>query len=381
MQSEIYEGFVTVSASPEVAAGGFAKTPLGMDGKPNMNQAVPYDAADLAEAVGFNLRFAQRHLRTDKDPSGKRKPRSTTTEPQVAMLLVQPILNIIGYGGRTDPDGLQREHVILRGMRVDFACMLEREIVWTVEVKNLGLNIRDDVAVHQACNYASAAGTRYALLTDGITWAVYDLRITKARGQRFRPRDRLVEMIDLRKSSSASIAGFFRALSRSNAEAGDIWLKPPNDDGRSPGKAAANKKGRRRHRRISLRSPKVRRHFEMVSSHLDCPLLPMESGRNVFITPTRETVRFYVSAGGRGQSIFSIREGHLVAGHIALVSVADATVWVIPANDIRSYFVSGDEGQVTSITPRLSRSEGRDVLVTNASTREPFDISRYRVAA
>lgn len=85
----------------------------------------------------------------------------------------------------------------------------------TIECKNLGLNLRDEKAVTQACCYAFAAGAPFAVLTDGLVWALYG---TLMKG---RPLDKLVRKIDLRKCSIGEAFEFFGFWTKNRAALGE----------------------------------------------------------------------------------------------------------------------------------------------------------------
>lgn len=69
------------------------------------------------------------------------------------------------------------EHAI-RGTYCDLAIAIDGTVKFLVEVKAIGLNLKDN-HLRQAVNYAVNKGIQWVILTNGITWEIYSIRFEK----------------------------------------------------------------------------------------------------------------------------------------------------------------------------------------------------------
>lgn len=101
--------------------------------------------------------------------------------------LVKDLMNeVLGYDKYAD---LTSEHAI-RGTYCDLAVRIDGKLVQLVEVKAIGIAL-DDRHVKQAIDYASNQGIEWVMLTNAITWRLYQVIFAK-------PIDkRLIVEIDL----------------------------------------------------------------------------------------------------------------------------------------------------------------------------------------
>jgi hypothetical protein len=93
------------------------------------------------------------------------------SEADTRAYLVDPLLHILGYDGIRD---LHREvPVPATKEAVDYQLMIDGQPQAIVEAKPLRHSLTDQHAA-QCVQYASILGVRWCLITNGITWAVYD---------------------------------------------------------------------------------------------------------------------------------------------------------------------------------------------------------------
>jgi len=99
------------------------------------------------------------------------------SEAQTRAFLIDPVLRILGY---KSADDIQMEvQVRATGDFVDYALLIDGKAEAIVEAKPSGDAILEKHAA-QCVEYASVLGTRWCLITNGITWAIYDAHINAA---------------------------------------------------------------------------------------------------------------------------------------------------------------------------------------------------------
>jgi hypothetical protein len=93
------------------------------------------------------------------------------SEADTRAYVVDPLLRILGYDGIRD---LRREvPVPVTKEAVDYQLMIDGQAQAIVEAKALRHSLTDQHSA-QCVQYASILGVRWCLITNGITWAVYD---------------------------------------------------------------------------------------------------------------------------------------------------------------------------------------------------------------
>lgn len=341
-----------------------------MDSIRNSTSTPDIDPAALAAEIGAVRAYAAGHMNAKAKAAGRSRPRRRRqlNEPQVAMVMVQPVLNLIGWGTRDDPDSLWREFVLPNG-QADFACLVGNEVKVTVECKNLGVNLRDEKVVTQACTYAFGAGAPFAVLTDGLIWAIY------ATFMKGRPVDKLVRRIDLRKCTTDEATAFFGFWSKARATAGDLRISKPTPQSR---KTRGKKK---RARRASLNTPGFRKYVTLVERSIGGPLAPLDNARNTFLTPSGNRIRFCLSSGKNGQAMFNISMNHLESGMLFLAHEGCERGWLVPVTEISEYLLgstTSEASQRRTWTPRVSWSDEGDVLWTNKGVMATLSLTPHR---
>lgn len=89
--------------------------------------------------------------------------------------IVKDMLAVVfGYDKYTE---VTSEHAI-RGSYCDLATKLNGQVATLIEVKAIGLELKDQ-HVKQAVDYAANQGVDWVLLTNGLMWRVYHIQFTK----------------------------------------------------------------------------------------------------------------------------------------------------------------------------------------------------------
>lgn len=95
-------------------------------------------------------------------------------ESDTAMLVTDMLAAIFGYDKYAE---ITSEHAI-RSTFCDLAVKLNGELQFLVEVKAIGLELKDN-HVRQAVDYAANQGVDWVVLTNGIVWRAYKVTFSK----------------------------------------------------------------------------------------------------------------------------------------------------------------------------------------------------------
>jgi hypothetical protein len=95
-------------------------------------------------------------------------------ESDTVVIVTDLLQDIFGYDKYTD---ITSEHMI-RGTFCDLAIKLDGEIKLLIEVKAIGLDLKDSF-VKQAVDYAANQGVEWVALTNGATWRAYKVTFSK----------------------------------------------------------------------------------------------------------------------------------------------------------------------------------------------------------
>jgi len=95
-------------------------------------------------------------------------------ESDTVVIVTDLLQEVFGYDKYTD---ITSEHII-RGTFCDLAIKLDGEIKLLIEVKAIGLELKDSF-VKQATDYAANQGVEWVALTNGVTWRVYKVTFSK----------------------------------------------------------------------------------------------------------------------------------------------------------------------------------------------------------
>ena len=95
-------------------------------------------------------------------------------ESDTVMIVTDILQQILGYDKYAE---ITSEHMI-RGTFCDLAIKLDGSLAFLVEVKAIGLDLKDQ-HVKQAVDYAANQGVEWVALTNGAMWRVYKVSFTK----------------------------------------------------------------------------------------------------------------------------------------------------------------------------------------------------------
>jgi predicted type IV restriction endonuclease len=95
-------------------------------------------------------------------------------ESDTVTIVVDLLQEIFGYDKYSD---ITSEHMI-RGTFCDLAIKVEGKLAILIEVKAIGLELKDSHA-KQAVDYAANQGCDWVILTNGVIWRVYKLTFAK----------------------------------------------------------------------------------------------------------------------------------------------------------------------------------------------------------
>ena len=99
-------------------------------------------------------------------------------ESDTVVIITDMLQEIFGYDKYSD---ITSEHMI-RGTYCDLAVKLDSELAVLIEVKAIGLELKDQF-VKQAIDYAANQGADWVALTNGIQWRVYRVSFGKPISQ------------------------------------------------------------------------------------------------------------------------------------------------------------------------------------------------------
>lgn len=95
-------------------------------------------------------------------------------ESDTVVIVTDVLQEIFGYDKYTD---ITSEHMI-RSTYCDLAIKVEGKLALLIEVKAIGLELKDN-HVKQAVDYAANQGCDWVVLTNGVSWRVYKLVFSK----------------------------------------------------------------------------------------------------------------------------------------------------------------------------------------------------------
>jgi hypothetical protein len=92
------------------------------------------------------------------------------SEADTAIIISDMLSDVFGYNKY---EHVTTEHAI-RGTFVDLAVEVDEDIRFLVEVKAIGVPLKDN-HVKQAVDYGANKGTEWVVLTNGVSWRVYKI--------------------------------------------------------------------------------------------------------------------------------------------------------------------------------------------------------------
>ncbi|HNT29479.1 MAG TPA: type I restriction enzyme HsdR N-terminal domain-containing protein [bacterium] len=95
-------------------------------------------------------------------------------ESDTVVIVTDLLSDLFGYDKYSE---ITTEHAI-RGTWCDLAIVLEEKFALLIEVKAIGLTLKDN-HIKQAVDYAANKGVDWVILTNGVIWQVYKINFTK----------------------------------------------------------------------------------------------------------------------------------------------------------------------------------------------------------
>ncbi len=99
-------------------------------------------------------------------------------ESDTVTIVTDMLADVFGYDKYSE---ITSEYVI-RNTFVDLAIKLDGKLQMLIEVKAIGLDLKD-AYIKQAVDYAANSGTEWVTLTNGVVWQVYKVTFGKPIGQ------------------------------------------------------------------------------------------------------------------------------------------------------------------------------------------------------
>ena len=99
-------------------------------------------------------------------------------ESDTVIIITDMLADVFGYDKYSE---ITSEYVI-RNTFVDLAIKLDGKLQMLIEVKAIGLDLKD-AYIKQAVDYAANLGTEWVILTNGMVWQVYKVTFGKPIGQ------------------------------------------------------------------------------------------------------------------------------------------------------------------------------------------------------
>ena len=95
-------------------------------------------------------------------------------ESDTSIIVTDLLSDMFGYDKYSE---VTREYAI-RGTYCDLAIKIENELNFLIEVKAIGLDLKD-AHIKQAVDYAANQGVDWVILTNGIVWHVFKVIFNK----------------------------------------------------------------------------------------------------------------------------------------------------------------------------------------------------------
>ena len=123
----------------------------------------------VSERLAKETRKFQKVLQTAKDRD--------INEADTVLIITDMLSSIFGFDKYTD---ITSEYAI-RSTFCDLAVKVESDVKYLIEVKAIGLDLRD-THVRQAVGYGAQHGIQWVVLTNGVVWNIYRIKFEKPLG-------------------------------------------------------------------------------------------------------------------------------------------------------------------------------------------------------
>lgn len=320
---------------------------------------------DQRIALEKKLAFVKKYVNSHSENGYK-----NVLESKVKRKLVEPFLELMGWGNDENPDDLEPE-AQLDGPKADLVCLvgeiiggkLKGTAYFSLEVKRLAAGVRENRAVAQAVTYGNLVNARYSVVTNGRQWEVY-----KTHAEAL-PQDKFVCGINLLKCSVEEAVRFFSFFDRDRVIKAENFTIPKDASKIKP------RRKRHRNRRVSLNDRHFRGLLDVLSQRFG-ELASMSENRNGFVSPDGETVRVCLAKGKDETALFNIKAPYLENGHILFAAANAPHAWLIPASVLKPYLL--DEGDRDSWWPRVELGAEKEFMALRRNEPVPLDLSDFR---
>lgn len=123
----------------------------------------------VSDRLSKETRKFQRVLKTAKDRD--------VNEADTVVIINDMLASIFGFDKYTD---ITSEYAI-RGTFCDLAVKIEGNVKYLIEVKAIGLDLRES-HLRQAVGYGAQHGIQWVILTNGVDWEIYRIRFERPVG-------------------------------------------------------------------------------------------------------------------------------------------------------------------------------------------------------
>jgi hypothetical protein len=137
---------------------------------------------------------------------------TTFNEEKTKASLIEPVLKALGWD-TNDPDEVDREYKPKsKDNPVDYALLLRRTPCLLLEAKTLRDDLRDRKLVKQVINYASMAGVRWGVLSNGDEYRIYNVGVDLPAD------DKLFRVVSVTGGEQSMVIGTLSLLSKPNLQ-------------------------------------------------------------------------------------------------------------------------------------------------------------------
>ena len=123
----------------------------------------------VSERLSKETRKFQRILKTARDRD--------VNESDTVVIITDMLSNLFGFDKYTE---ITSEYAI-RGTFCDLAVKLNGNVKYLIEVKAIGLDLRE-THLRQAVGYGAQHGIQWVILTNGVTWEIYRIKFERPIG-------------------------------------------------------------------------------------------------------------------------------------------------------------------------------------------------------
>jgi hypothetical protein len=95
-------------------------------------------------------------------------------ESDTVTIIADVLSSVFGYDKYTEITSEQA----IRGTYCDLAIKLNNKIKYLIEVKAVGIDLKDN-HLRQAINYGAHSGIQWTILTNGINWEIYSIKFAQ----------------------------------------------------------------------------------------------------------------------------------------------------------------------------------------------------------